>query len=322
MQINVLGLISIDRLAFLNHKTYLGGGGLATAWVASLWEVPTTLYSIACTDTCRKIIKKNAITNSDFFSLVSLSQSKLVPNIEIEQSGDEYLFHINDLTNIENSLEFFLKNTHSQQYIKLPASSFSNQKIWEGNFSLNPQGKFELQSLNKTVKTHGFIFLNHTELMNCSSLSLLEAMKYIENTEQAFIITLGRHGVLCYYAQERKWWYCPSINSNVYSSALGCGDAFAGGFLSAYSRCLPIHLCLAYGTISAYIATKSPNNMVTHWFYENPIAEINELCELVRFFSSAKSAFDYITEKKEPIFTLDNSISNKIHLTFDWIYNF
>lgn len=321
MNISVLGLISIDNLAFAGHKSYVGGGGLATAWVSSLWQTPTTLFSVSCNDDCNRIINKNLGLNSNFFSHVSLSKSQDVPNFEIERNGEDFIFRINKLLDIQNCLELFLNQKYTHQYIKLPASSFLQRKNWDGDFSVNPQGKFNLQEFNKTVKTNGFVILNYAELRDCSGLSLLEAMQYIESIKRSFVITLGRCGAICYYSKEQKWWYCPSIYSSSFCSALGCGDAFAGGFLSAYSKKLPIHLCLVYGTFSAFVATKVPNNMVAHWFYNELIEEIDILCENICIFLSAKSAYNYIINHKMQVRTLNDGLSNKTHLFFDWTYN-
>lgn len=299
--LNVLGLISIDTLTFEGYKSYLGGGALSTAWIASLWQIPTTLYSTAFHKELSDIIARNLLWNTGLFSHIALSTHLPMTTFEISQCNDDYLYKIAHMHDFHNQLEYFLKCANGEQYIKLPATNFSNIEKLLTSASINPQGTFDLIDFTRKIHTDGFIFLNCKELLAASKGDLSTSLKLVQSTGQSFVVTLGARGSICYDATESAWHFCPSILSTQYNSSLGCGDAFAGGFLAAKVKMHAIDDCMLYGTISAYLATYSPSNMVTAWItspsedakFENikqAIAHFSTFDEVLVFLQSHNSS--------------------------------
>lgn len=218
-------------------------------------------------------------------------------------------YKITHLSSSLNELLVFFSKSRFEQYIKLPASNFYSLKNYKGNFSLNPQGKFDLQDYYNKLNTSGFIFLNKKELLNCSKMSILPTLKYIEVHNQSFVITFGKKGSICYYNTAQLWWYCPSIFSDNFLSTLGCGDAFAGGFLSAYVQKLTIPQCLVYGTISAYCTMQSQSNMITRWFDKTSLQYVTEiLYDYIKSFTSASELYKHMTNEENLFINLRLSL--------------
>lgn len=319
MPLDILGLVSIDTLDFLDRKSYVGGGGLATAWTSSMWNVDTTLYSINCDTTCNQIIENNIAQKTSYFHHVLLGATDKTTCFNIfETKKDDYTYKITQLNSVFDELLLFLDKSKHEQYIKLPASDFFQLRNYTGNFSVNPQGKFNLMDYCNMINTSGFIFLNKNELLTCSEMSLLCVLEYIESNCQSFVITLGKEGAICYHSLTKTWWYCPSIFTNNYLSTLGCGDSFAGGFLAAYVKKLPIDQCLAQGTISAYCAMQSPSNMITQWIDDTPLKYIDEMLKYIKSFTSAVALHKYISSGHDLCITLNVTID--LIQKFCWIY--
>jgi len=321
--LDVLGLVSIDTLAFYDNNSYVGGGGLATAWIASLWDLSTTLHSVSCNKKCFDIIENNTYSNKKFFTHIPMYISSIMTTIIIQQyiKEAEYQYTINNLTNAETNLRHFLQKDLENKYIKLPASYFGNCNNSYGFISVNPQGYFNLQQFVADTNINGFIFLNYRELLSCSNMQFSDTLHYIERSKKSFVITLGKFGAICYCREKNHWWYCPSIVSRNCRGTLGCGDAFAGGFLSAYIQQSSIGICLAKGTVSAYYATKSPNNMVINWFIEKPVQVIETVNAKIRCFESAQEVLQYLQSDSEHFSVCDSDLSFDENLSFQWKYN-
>lgn len=320
MSLDVLELVSIDTLNFLDRKSYVGGGGLATAWISSLWDIDTTLYSINSNEICNRIIESNVSTNQFNFRHVLLGSADNITHFNIFQNDrkDDYIYKFIQLDSLLDNLITFFDKSKYEQYIKLPALSFKHLLNYNGRFSFNPQGKFNLIQLCDTINTSGFIFLNKNELLDCSKMSFLCALEYVENCCLSFVITLGKEGSICYRNKDKVWWYCPSIFINNYLSTLGCGDSFAGGFLAAYIKKLPIAQCLAQGAISASCAMQSPSNMITKWFDDISLYRIDELHKYIKSFSSAAELNKYISDGQNLCINLN--LSFDANQEFCWVY--
>ena len=320
MPLDILGLVSIDTLDFLDGKSYVGGGGLATAWISALWDVDTTLYSINSSVRCNRIIDGNLSKQQCGFHHVPLGVADKTTCFNILQDNrtSDYIYRITHLNGALGELVSFFAQSKHEQYIKLPASNFFQLKSRCGHFSVNPQGSFNLIEFCNAINTSGFVFLNKKELLDSSNVSLLGAFKYIENMYQSFVITLGEEGSICYYSIDKTWWYCPSIFSDDYISTLGCGDSFAGGFLAAYIKQKPINECLAQGTISAYYTMQSPSNMITRCFDDKSLNHIVELSKYTTSFLSAKDLHEYINSSRYLHINLDLSFDQLPK--FCWLY--
>lgn len=314
MFLNVLGLVSIDTLGFYNNKHYVGGGGLATAWASALWGIDSYLYSIDSNTICQRIIDENSKYNRNFAHLpinTSIDTVKFI--IEKDELSDGYNYRIIGYKNYDKRIIRFLSLDNSEKYIKLSVSNYELLNSAKRCFSINPQGDFDLMKFCNIVNKTRFIFLNINELLHSSKMNLLEVLKYIENNKHSFVITLGKDGSICYYHDNDEWWFFPSINSDKYMSSLGCGDAFAGGFLSAFIKGLPIKLCLARGTISAYCALYSPNNIINNWISKKSLAELNRMRYPDFCFSNASDLYSFILKKSNRLdlpISLDNIIGN------------
>lgn len=320
MPLDILGLVSIDTLDFLDGKSYVGGGGLATAWISSLWNVDTTLYSINSNTLCNKIIQNNISIRQSNFRHVPLGSSAKTTHFNIFQGDnkDDYTYKITQLNSaLDELISFFSKSEHDQ-YIKLPASNFYQLRNCNRSFSANPQGKFNLIEFCDTISTSGFIFLNKKELLDYSKMPLLCALEFIENINQSFVVTLGEEGSICYDSATKAWWHCPSIFTNNYLSTLGCGDSFAGGFLAAYTKKLPISQCLAQGSISAFCTMKAPGNMVEQWIDDKSLYHILETYKHIKTFASASELYKYIRGGQDLCIHLELSLDPK--QKFCWIY--
>ena len=294
LQLNVLGLVSIDTLIFDGNTSYLGGGALATAWTASLWEVPTVLYSISCESSCKEVLDRNLLCNK-FFSHIILSKDKLMTRFEISIYNEEYKYTISNMSPCHDELCHFLNITTGEQYVKLPADNFAALTDKIDNVSINPQGRFSLLDFAKGTQTKGFIFLNKKELLMAFKQDFQTSLKYIENLQQSFVITLGEDGSICYCAENAKWYFCPSILSVNCVSSLGCGDSFAGGFLAARVKQYSIADCMIYGTISAYLVTLSANNMVTFWLDDIlNTSSFEDLKVAIRCFDSNEEVMNFL----------------------------
>lgn len=317
MNVNVFGLVSVDILEFQNHTSYLGGGALATAWIASLWEVPSNLYSISCKNYYNEIIDKNILWNKEFFSHTVLSKNKKMAQFEISEQNGDYAYKIQGIDNTQEELKQFLEMTLKGQYIKLPANNFRNLEKMMTSASINPQGMYNLIDLTQKIHTEGFIFLNNKELLMNSKLYFSSALVYIEKIQQSFVVTLGHKGAVCYSANEKKWYYCPAIRSTQCINTLGCGDAFAGGFLAAVAKKYSIDKCMVFGTISAYLVTCSPSNMITVW-PDTILADniLNKLLMEIRHFDNADELIMYLKLNKNEAVTekMFPDISSK----FNW----
>lgn len=320
MRLNVFGLVSIDTIEFNNGLSYIGGGALATAWVASLWKVPSTLYSISCGKEYQQKIQKNVLWNKDYFSHSTLSASKQMVRFEIFEDEGDYTYKIYDLDDVKEELKKFLEKTGKEQYLKLPACNlidFANKLTIS---SFNPQGRYNLFELTKQIHTDGFIFLNRCELLMNSNLSFLLALKYIESSQQSYVITLGKEGAICYYANDRVWCFCPAVQSEPHINTLGCGDAFAGGFLAAFMKYSAIAESMILGTISAYLVTYAPSNMVTVWLETISEADIfNKLLSSIEFFDTADKLIQYLHFRHDECVTWN--ISSYLINKFDWKLN-
>lgn len=320
MPLDILGLVSIDTLDFLDGKRYVGGGGLATAWISSMWNIDTTLYSINSNTTCNQIIESNLLQKPSHFRHIPLGTADRTTcfNIFQDTKRNEYTYTITQLNSVSDELLLFLARSKHEQYIKLPASNFIQLQNYTGHFSVNPQGKFNLIDYCNILNTSGFIFLNKNELLDCSEMSLLCALEYIESNHQSFVVTLGKKGAICYHSVSKTWWYCPSIFVDKYLSTLGCGDSFAGGFLAAYIKKMSIDQCLVQGTISAYCAMQSPNNMITHWIDDTALQNINEMHKYIKTFTSAVALHKYISDGQDLCIHLSLALDST--LNFCWVY--
>ncbi len=318
MKLHVLGLVSIDTLEFDGSTSYLGGGALSTAWVASLWGVPSTLYSISCENAYTETINKNLLWNRDLFSHITLSRNKPMTRFNIARHNQDYQYKIINMNDSQTELQQFLNITADMQYIKLPVSNFIGLEHMVNTASINPQGTFNLTDFIKVLRTEGFIFLNSNELLLSSNVDFLSALQYIESWKQSFVITLGKSGSICYYADDANWYFCPSIQSIPYISALGCGDAFAGGFLAAYTKNQSsIVDCMFYGTLSAYLTTYSPNNLVSVWLDDIcDMIAFEELKKSIRCFRFSNELVKFLQSNKGSVVVLEKTpcISQK----FDW----
>lgn len=321
MSLSVMGLVSIDELDFLDGKKYVGGGGLATAWISSLWSVSTTLYSINCNLYCNKIIENNISVNEPFFfHKRNFSEHDTTQFfITLNNYDNEFVFNASHFPNTVNELELFLSIDKNDKYIKLPASNFYFLKNSNRNFSVNPQGQFDLNKYCSIVNTDGYIFLNKKELLCSSKMTFFSALKMIETIPQSFVITLGRDGAICYQCTQKQWWYCPSIYSYDFITTLGCGDAFAGGFMSAHTKRLPIPQCLVQGTFSAYSVMQSAGNMVTKWFDNQSLEYMKCLYKYVKCFDNSKEVYGYLLNNKGLQIQLDLSFDKKTN--YDWMYH-
>lgn len=317
-QINVLGLISIDTLEFENSTSYLGGGALATAWIASLWDVHANLYSISCNNEYDTIINNNKLWNAEFFSYISLTKSKPMTKFEISQINGDYSYRIFDMNDSRAELERFLRETKTGQYIKLPAINFSGLYNMIHTASLNPQGSFDLIDFIDKVRTDGYIFLNNKELSASSKLDFASTLKYIEDIQQSFVITLGKNGAICYDTPSSKWCYSPSVQTLDYVNTLGCGDAFAGGFLAAKAKGCSVSECMFCGTISAYLLTYSPSNMPTLWLDHNASDEYfgRELKEAIKYFENINDLLYFFQTQDSKYVTLNTSFNMSVE--FNW----
>lgn len=317
MRLNVFGLVSIDTLEFDNRSSYVGGGALATAWVASLWKVPSTLYSISCGKEYEKKIQKNVLWNKDFFSHSTLSSSKKMVRFEISETEGDYTYKIYELEDVKEELKKFLEITGKEQYLKLPASNlidFANKLTMP---SFNPQGRYNLLELTKQIHTDGFIFLNRCELLMNTNLSFVLALKYIEDSRQSYVITLGNHGAICYYANDKAWCFCPIVQSVPLANTLGCGDAFAGGFLAAFMKYSAIAESMILGTISAYLVTYAPSNMITVWLETISERDIfDKLLSSIKFFDTADKLIEYLHFTHDVCVTWN--LSSYLTSKFDW----
>lgn len=320
MPLDILGLVSIDTLDFLGGKRYVGGGGLASAWVSSMWNVETTLYSVNSNTICNRVIESNIVRTPSYFCHIPLGATNKTTHFTISQQtrNDEYAYKISRLDSAFNELLAFLDASKYDQYIKLPASNFFPLRNYVGKFSVNPQGKFCLQDYCNEVTTSGFIFLNKAELLACSRTSLLEALEYIEYICRPFVITLGKEGAICYYSATKTWWYCPSLFCSNFLSTLGCGDSFAGGFLAGFAKKLSIGDCLAQGTLSAYCAMQSPSNMITQWPNDTSLQNIVAIDRYIKVFDSARALYEYISSGQDVCVDLPVEFDLTQH--FCWIY--
>lgn len=321
MQLSVLGLVSIDTLNFEGGQSYVGGGGLATAWVASLWGVNTTLYSINSNSLCNKIIERNLLISARTLTHKDCFNAHETTRFSISQGRqeNEFSYNISNLYNSSDELIAFLRIDSNRKYIKLPASNFYLLDNVNRDFSVNPQGHFDLKEFCSFVQPKGFVFLNRQELLDSTHVDFFEALKYLENVSQSFVVTLGKDGAICYHCTERKWWYCPSIYTNNIKSTLGCGDAFAGGFLSAYTQGFSIQQCLAQGVFSAYCATQSASNMITKWFNDTSPNWIRQFYRYMNYFDDIDHLFEFLLVKHHllPV-SFDVVFDNSVN--YCWIY--
>lgn len=321
MGLNVFGLVSVDTLEFDNYTSYLGGGALSTAWVASLWGVQSTLYSVSYNSMYNEVFDRNLTQNNKFFSHIRLSENKLMTRFKISRDDSEFKYKILNLNLCHDELRHFLSTTTGLTYIKIPAVNFIDLATMLTAASLNPQGRFDLIEITKKIHTDGFIFLNYTELISSSKLNLPHSLKYIESLKQSFVITLGKEGVICYYSDKETWYFCPSVHTAQPISTLGCGDAFAGGFLAAYAKHHSLLDCLFYGTISAYLATYSVGNMVEVWLKNtNEENVFRDIKKQINQFSTANDLVTFLHYQNNKTIILPQlpNLARK----FDWkLYN-
>lgn len=317
-QINVLGLVSLDTLQFENGKSYLGGGAFATAWIASLWGVHANLYSTSYNKEYDKIVQNNMLWNAELFSHMPLATSKPMTRFEISRSNEDYSYKIFNMNNSQVELKRFLYETKGEQYIKLPAGNFLGLSNMISQASMNPQGKFDLIQFMTRLHTDGYIFLNNKELLSSSKLDFASTLKYIENMKQSFVITLGANGAICYDAYSCNWCYSSSIQTLKHVCTLGCGDAFAGGFLAAQAKRKSISECMLYGTISAYLLTYSPSNMPTIWLDNSTGYEYweSDLEKMITYFQNVDDLIEFIETSMGKRYTLQHNIS--LSKKFDW----
>lgn len=321
-KINVIGLVSLDKTYFDEKKTYLGGGAFATAWITSLFNINTDLYSISCHNEYNNIIKNNLRWNANLFSHFSFSSNKPMTVFEISSNGIDYFYKIQNLRTAANELTEFLITRQVNdiiKYIKLPYSDIVANSVFLSDESMNPQGKFDLIDFSSKVHTNGYIFLNKNELLNsCSGLDFFSALEYIESIRQSFIITLGIDGAICFDNDSNNWYYSPSIFSDEYVCSLGCGDAFAGGFLSGkfYDKTIPE--CMMIGTLSGYLLSLSPSNMPTKWF--TPEANIDNFYRSfineVKCFKHVEYLKSFLNTNKSKQYLLRDNFD--VALSFDW----
>lgn len=318
MQLDVLGLLSIDTLRFLDGNDYLGGGGLSTAWISSLWNTKTVFYSVNSNKKSSKIIQSNQAVNKSQFRHISLNNVNELLNFEIYQDASEYLYKINDLQLVNNELTHFLSKSNNNKYIKLPAQFFYTAELPSLKFSVNPQGNYSLFDFCRIVNNDGLIFLNKKELLNSSKLSFHDALKYIQKSSHSFVVTLGNKGSVFYERNTDQWWYCPCIQSENCLSTLGCGDAYAGGFLSAYINNFSIYQCLSRATCSAYCATLAPGSVVASWLQPSIYKYFDEFNNYIINFSSAHEVFSFLTSNSTYSIALKLPLNKS--MVFDWRY--
>lgn len=317
MKLNVFGLVSIDTINFQDGISYIGGGALATAWLASLWKVPTVLYSLTCNQECQQRIQDNILFNNNCFGHTTFSTNKEMVRFYISESEQDYSYAIRNFDTAKEELKLFLEMTSKEQYIKLPASHLVDCASLITDASYNPQGRYDLFELTKKITTSGFVFLNRNELLNGMKLDFQCALKAIERTKQSYVITLGINGAICYYAVESKWYCCPIIKSEKLSNTLGCGDAFAGGFLAAYTKYSSITQGMIIGTVSAYLATYSPSNMITVWLPTISESDIiTKLLYSVKVFETSDGVIQYM--KSDKFKSVKWDLESYFSEDFDW----
>ena len=115
MPLDTLGLVSIDTLRFLDGKSYVGGGGLATAWISALWNMDTTLYSINSNVRCNRIIDSNLLKQQCKFRHIPLGMTGKTTsfNIFLENQTGDYKYIVSNLTSaVDELISFFAQSKH------------------------------------------------------------------------------------------------------------------------------------------------------------------------------------------------------------------
>ena len=262
MKIGVIGFCELDTLVYLKNSQVFGGGALSTAIHAASYGVHVSFYTYCGTNFPTSVMRNKLKSINHYLTINDISKECSAVQILIKKENHDHTWSLLDLGGWKNLELTDFKDINSRLctgYIKLPytiACNLSNY-VARNNIpfiAINPQGTYLFEQL-KVLKAD-LLFFSEKEICNAAKNKLPVVLQVLPELEKDIVVTIGSCGAIFYSQSTEKYYYVPSFDVDVVDT-LGCGDAFAGGFIAFQAKGKKVTDQLAAGVLSAILNSQS-----------------------------------------------------------------
>lgn len=164
-------------------------------------------------------------------------------------ANKQFIVDKEDINYIKNSKILHISGTYCE--VADEASKYANELSFNPGSLLSVYG---VEKLSHIIKRAKFLFLNEKELFLLTKKDLEEGVQIILDLGVPFIIvTMGGDGASLY--NQEGFIHSSACDVKAVDTT-GAGDAFAAGFLAAYSRDKDLQQCLNYANLVASLCVK------------------------------------------------------------------
>ncbi len=261
MKVGVIGFCELDTLEYMGNSIFIGGGALSTSIQIALWGVHVNLFSCLGSEFPLPLLYQRLESVSHCFILSNISSGDSIVRMSIKRENNDFSFSIIDLGCWPDTtlMNFNIMRGHfGIGYTKLPyqmTCSFLDYVTRNGwtSTAVNPQGSYSFEQL-KDLKAN-LLFFNEKEICNAARKKLPEVLQDISELKRDVVITLGTRGVILYNYSTHNYYHAPAKDVLAIDT-LGCGDAFAGGFIALRAKGKGVEDQIAGGILSAALETQ------------------------------------------------------------------
>lgn len=261
MRIGVIGFCELDTLVYLKNAQVFGGGALSTAIHAASYGVHVSLYTYCGTDFPTSVLRNKLNPINHNLTINDLSKECSAVQILINKESHDHTWSILNLGGWKKVKLIDFKDIDNRfciGYMKLPhiiACNLSDYVARNVPFiAVNPQGAYLFEQL-KALKAD-LLFFSEKEICNAAKNRLPAVLQILPELKKDIVVTIGGYGAIFYSQQTKKYYYVPSIDVDIVDT-LGCGDAFAGGFIAFQAKGKKITDQLAAGILSALLNSQT-----------------------------------------------------------------
>ncbi|MBR6515625.1 MAG: hypothetical protein IKT40_02085 [Bacilli bacterium] len=284
-KISVIGHAGIDYIIDVNNfgdintsthinniKQYYGGTGMNTAFVAA--KMGANVKFLTCTG-------DDFHPDDDFSKHIILRKFKAA---ELEDPKTPTCYIINNKNGyqkayiFDNTLQHYDKIKHANMHLDneecvhmtttpIDFSIRNAQDVQEQSDAVVSWGPgqnlklWDRESFSNMIQNVNILFINSTEMkyinneLGYGANTLIDMMN--DSHDKILIMTMGGDGSMMLHNRYKNPWYCSCVSANCVDPT-GCGDAFAGAFLTQildHRMSLPDAMLFA-STVAAFVIEK------------------------------------------------------------------
>ena len=262
MRVGVIGFCEYDTLKYMGNSRFIGSGALSTAIHIALYGVYVSFFTYCGLDFPKSMIYAKLKPVRQYFSFNDIPRECTAVQVTIKKENHDHTWSIVNpgaWNNVKLSDFEDIAEKCNTVYIKLPyhiASDLSTYIAKDDalNIAINPQGVYFFKHLKGLAAD--LLFFSEREICSAAKKTLSGVLQILPTLEKDVVITIGNRGAVLYNRSDSAYYYVPPFDVDVVDT-LGCGDAFAGGFIASQMKGEKTKDQLAAGILCATLNTQT-----------------------------------------------------------------